>query len=103
VEVSKAVRIALSIPGQDMFVSGSPGAVVGMEMTLTCARGHMHWGSHVEVPNSISISYLNTSSLERSPATQVTHIRVQAETCLSRGALVEDGDDLSQVSPISMF
>ncbi len=29
---------------------------------------------------------------------QVTRVRFPAETCLSRGVLIEDGDDLGQVS-----
>jgi hypothetical protein len=53
----------------------------------------------VEVPNGNSISCSNSSLLERSPATQATRIRFLAETCLPRGALVEDGFDLGQVSP----
>ncbi len=58
----------------------------------------IHWGSHVEVPNSCNISCSNSSLLECSP---VTWVRFPAETCLSRGALVEDGDGLGpQVSSL---
>jgi hypothetical protein len=52
---------------------------------------------YVKVPNSKSRSCSNSSLLECSPATLV---RLPAETCLSRGALVEDGDDLGQVSSV---
>ncbi len=48
----------------------------------------------VEVPNSNSISCYDSSLLECSPVTQATRVRFPAETCLSQGALVEDGDDL---------
>ncbi len=58
----------------------------------------MHWGSYVEVPNSTSISCTNSSLLECSPVTQETRVQLQAKTRLSRGALIEDGDDLGQVS-----
>jgi hypothetical protein len=36
--------------------------------------------------------------LECSPVTQAARVRFPADTCLSRGALVEDGDDTGQVS-----
>ncbi len=58
----------------------------------------IHWGSHVEVPNINSISCSNSSLLECSPVTQFARVRFPAKTRLSRGALVEDGDDLGQVS-----
>jgi hypothetical protein len=58
----------------------------------------IHWGSNVEAQNSNSISCSNSSLLECSPMTQAARVRFTAETCLSRGALVEDGDDLDQVS-----
>ncbi len=40
----------------------------------------------------------NSSMLECLPVTQAARVRFPAEPCLSRGALVEDGDDLGQVS-----
>ncbi len=51
----------------------------------------------VEVLNSNSISCSNSSLLKCSPVTQATRFRFTAKTCLPRSALVEDGDDLSQV------
>jgi hypothetical protein len=52
----------------------------------------------VEVPNRNSISCSNISLQECSPVMQAARVRFPAETRLSRGALVEDGDDLGQVS-----
>ncbi len=60
----------------------------------------IHWGSHVEVPNSCRISSSNSSLLECSP---VTWVRFPAETCLSRGAIVEDGDDLGSLFIVRYF
>jgi hypothetical protein len=53
--------------------------------------------TYVEVPNSNNRSCSNSSLLECSPT---TWIRFPAETCLSRVALVKDGDDLGQVSSV---
>ncbi len=52
--------------------------------------------SHVQVPNSNSISCSNSSVLECLPVTG--QFRFPAETCLSLGALVEDEYDLGQDS-----
>ncbi len=63
-----------------------------------------HWGgSHLEVQNSNSISCSNGSLLECSPVTQAGRVRFPAETCLSRGALVENGDDLGKPLHIVFF
>ncbi len=66
----------------------------------------MHWGSQVEVlsyyiqvPNSTRKNCSNSYLLECSPTTQAVWVRFPTRTCLSWGALVEDGDDLGQVSP----
>ncbi len=47
-----------------------------------------------EYSNSISS---NSSLLECLPVSEVTRIRLPAETCLSKGALVEDRDDFGQL------
>jgi hypothetical protein len=52
-----------------------------------------------KVPNSDSISCSNSSLLECSPVTQAARIRFPAEACLSRVALVKDGDDLGKSVP----
>ncbi len=51
---------------------------------------HMHWWSHVEVPNSNSISCLNSSLLEYPGS-------IPGRDMFVSGALVEDGDDLGRV------
>ncbi len=50
------------------------------------------------VPNSNSISCSNSSLLEFFPLKQVTRVQFPVETCLTRGALVKDGDDIGQGS-----
>jgi hypothetical protein len=41
---------------------------------------------------------LSSSLQECSPVTQATSVRFPTDTCLSRGVVVKDGDDLGQVS-----
>jgi hypothetical protein len=63
----------------------------------------MHWGSHVLVPVYFVPNSNNISSLPKCmPATQVTRFSSQPRhICIAKfvsDALVEDGDDLRQVS-----
>jgi hypothetical protein len=53
----------------------------------------------MEVPNSWINNWLASSLVEWPPATQVVGVRSPAETCLSRGTLLEDGENPGQVSP----
>ncbi len=53
---------------------------------------------HMYVLNSNSMSCSSSSLLECSPATQGLRVWFPAETCLPRGALVEDEDDFGQIS-----
>jgi hypothetical protein len=55
------------------------------------------WYKYIKVLNINSISCSNSSFLECSPA-QATRVRFPAETSLFRGAKVENGYDLGQVS-----
>ncbi len=67
-------------------------------LLLADCMSAIHWESQVEIPNNNSISCSNSSLQSYSPVAQAARVRFPAETCLSRGALVEDGDDLGQVS-----
>jgi hypothetical protein len=59
----------------------------------------MHWASHVEVSNRQIIIWLISSLLEYSPAVQGVRGSHPDRDMFVSGALVEDGDDLGQVSP----
>ncbi len=56
--------------------------------------------STVEVMNSFSTSCSNSSLQGCSSVTRAARVRFPAETCLSRGALVEDWDDLGPWSSL---
>jgi hypothetical protein len=56
--------------------------------------GHMHRGSHVQVPNSTCISCVNSSLLGCLHAVQEVLGLMHGKDMSVSGSLVEDGDNL---------
>ncbi len=82
----------------DKYAQGYAAKDAVFEFILLQNFDHILKVSTDEVPNSRSISCSNSSMLECSSVTHATRIQFPAVTGLSRGALIEDGDDLGQVS-----